>query len=586
MLLHLGIYRVDHHSTAFLLLGGVIGLITLGGIAFDVWALRLSPEQVDNLRRRTARGRDLYLLIALAILLLFGVGMRDEWFYTHVAVMLSSGAALGYHLLYADAPPLSRRWIGVIVLGVIAVVILRLNALSYYPYHFEDDEPWDLGWALSYLQHGYFTDTIMYYGGSDIQRFMLPVAWWISLFGPGYWQTRLFFFLLIFPLIGLTGLAARNLYRNSWIVALIMFSSVVVMGAARIRHDIGLALAVAASLWLYTEANQRQRGWLHFAAGLAIGLGWFAHYHAIGFGVAMALAFYLPGYLTRLRNGRRLPELGFWWFVLGGLLGALIVFLLQVLPSWESFIAVRVPRTPQTLSQLIDVYFAQWGRLIRQSRLEFVLVMAAMAAALWRHRRNDILLVLTILLMHAALTLQTYMDLDYYLLPIAPIYAILIAALFTEGIGAPIKRSVAVAAAALVLIVNLGFTLQTPVRHLTDGQSLQLPVPPVATWVREHIDPSKSIVTQHWYYLFLTDYRFISPLTYLYAPRSIRESETPEQMWAAIDPDVVIIDRNSGTCCIPPILTETYLDAHGYQLTDELPGERVPVLVYQKPDGE
>ena len=580
VMVDLGIYLLGHRSASILALAGLSIAFALGGIGVTVWVGRLTIEGISRLRGRAARWRDLYLTITLALLFGFGLGMRAEWTYIHIAVLLSASFVLGYHLLYADALALSRRWLVVAGVSFVIVTLLRLNALSEYPTQFLDDEPQVLGWAMSYVQHGTFFDTVMYYGGADVQRFMLPVAWWISIFGPGFWQTRLFFFLLILPLMGLTGLAARNLYGNARLTAFVMLCSAIVMSVARIRHDIGLALAVAASIWLYTEALKRNKLLLHYLAGLAIGLGLFAHYHAIGFGVALTIAFYLPHMIERWQQGKRLPETGMWLFVLGGLMGAGLVFLFQILPDWTGFLAVRIPRNPQSLMEFFHAFIEHLKAILRNSQFEFVLIALATAAAVWRHQRRDLMLVLLVLLMHVALAVQATGGFAYYLVPLTPIYSILIAALFTEGFGVAIQRSLAWVA-ALVMVVNLGFTLQVPYAHLKAGAPLQPPTPPAATWIRAHVDPSKSIVTQHWYYLFLTDYKFISPLTRTYAPPSKR-GDTAEAMWDQIAPDVVVIDRNSITCCIPPILSEDYLKSRGYHEVAEIPGDKYPVLIYEK----
>src|SRR5262249_24336073 len=156
-----------------------------------------------------------------------------------------------------------------------------------------------------------------------------------------------------------------------------MFCSVIVMFSARIRHDIGLALAVAASLWLYTEALKRERNALHFLAGLVIGCAPFAHYHAVGFGIALTSSLYGPRYVERLRRGLWLPERALCFYILGGLLGAASVVLLQIVPDWDGFIARRQLRNPQSLIQLAQAFLDHWRNVLNFSKLEFVLIFAA-----------------------------------------------------------------------------------------------------------------------------------------------------------------------------------------------------------------
>lgn len=583
--MHLVVYLVDHRSTALLILatGVAIGAALGMTLAFLV-AFRLSFPAVFRLRRRAERWRTLYLLVGFAAAFAFGVGIRPEWVYAHIALTLSTGLLLGYELLFGTEAPPSRRWFLLAAIAALGITALRVYALAAYPTHIVVDEPWDLGWAVSYVQRGYLFDPILYYGGFDVQRFMLPVAWWISAFGVGFWQVRLFFFLLILPLIGITALVARNWSLSGTITAFILFASVVVMSAARIRHDIGLAIALAASLWAVSAAEKRGKTSLHLLGGLCIGLGWFAHYHATGFGVALAISLYAPEIFSRWRQRRWLPPAGFWAFVAGGILGALLVVLLQILPDWQGFLNVRLaqPRTPASLEGLLRTFFAHWNTLVGYSQLEFILILVALAAALWRRTRTDVRLVLLVVTLHVALALMASEPYVYYVVPLTPVYALLIAGLFTRGW---LKRAAPLAVgwvwAAFFILPVLGITLQTPLQQLRARAPLQLPTPPAAAWMLENVDPSTSILAEHWYYLFLSDYPFISSLSVNYAPLSERLASS-EAMWDEIAPDVIILDRNLSTCCMPPILTTDYLASRGYTVVAEFPGERYPVFIYEK----
>lgn len=538
---------------------------------------------LDKLRERARRWRSVYLVLAFGLVFVFGLGIRPEWVYAHVSVTLSAGVTLGYELLYGDSAPTQRIWVVAASIGAVIITLIRIYALSVYPTHIVVDEPWDLGWAMSYVHTGRFFDPLMYFGSFDIQRFMLPVAWWISIVGVGFWQVRLFFFLLIFPLIALTMLIARNWSLSALVTALIMFSSVIVMSAARIRHDIGLALALAASLWLFSEAEKRHKLILHFFAGLMIGLGMFAHYHAVLFGVALTISLYAPDVFARWRKRRWLPPSSLWAYIAGGLLGALLVFLLQILPDWDSFLQGRQPRSPASLIQFAENFLEHWATFISYSRLEFILLIAALAAALWRRGRIDIRLALLVITLHIALALQANEPYVYYIVPITPVYALVIAALFTHGWSQRARKPLTASWvwAAFFVLANLGITLQTPLQHLRAGAPIQLPTPPAAVWIQQNVDPSQKVVAEHWYYLFLTDYQVISTISPNYAPDSIRLSPH-EAVWDEIAPDVVVIDRNLSTCCVPPILSPEYLTSRGYEVVAEFPGERYPVFIYEK----
>ncbi|MEO8394623.1 MAG: glycosyltransferase family 39 protein [Chloroflexota bacterium] len=582
VLIDLALYIISHHSTSFLLLAGFLVVYALGGIAAGGWVTaRLTPDRLTRLRERLARLRGVYLAVGLLVTFAFGLGLRPEFIYTHSAIMLGVGFALGYDLLYGNTSPLSRTWVIAASLIVVIVTLIRIYALSYYPSIYWVDESWVLGWALSYVKTGHFSDMIMYHAELDIQRFMLPVAWWISLFGSGYWQVRLFFFLLIIPLILMTARAAHNLFGSGWVTALVMFCSVIVMFGARIRHDIGLALAVAGSIWLYSEAIKRERNGLHLFAGVVMGWGLFAHYHAVGFGIALTISLYGPRYVERLRRGQWLPERAFWFYALGGLLGAATVVVLQILPDWDGFIARRQPRNPQSLGKLFDSFFAHWANVLNFSKLEFILIVSAIPVALWRRTRTDITLVLLVITMHIALALQAAQAWEYYVIPLTPVYALLIASLFRSQ---PQGRNKAIALAALVLLPNLGLSLQTPLEHVRERSSLQLPTPPAAQWILDHLPPTKIIAAEQYYYLFLNDYPFDAIDSWDNLPPQ-KPFTSPTAMWDQINPDAVIVDQNLAWCCADqPIHDLDYLQTRGYVKVAEFIGDQYPIQIFEKSD--
>jgi hypothetical protein len=247
----------------------------------------------------------------------------------------------------------------------VAVTGIRLYSLSYYPEHIPVDEGWVLSWAVAFARDGRFYDPLAFYGSFDVQRFIALPALWITWFGAGVWQTRLLFFILTMAVIALGMRAARNLFGSAWMAALALFGSAVVMGGARLRHDIGLALAAAVSLWLYSEAVRRERAVVHLLAGVAIGLGWFAHYHAILIGAAMLIGLYAPRWIE---SRRWIPPRGFWWYALGGLIGAAIVFGVQILPDLDDFVR-RQPRSPQSLDSLLSAFVGHVNSIALHSEI-------------------------------------------------------------------------------------------------------------------------------------------------------------------------------------------------------------------------
>ncbi len=211
------------------------------------------------------------------------------------------------------------------------MTLVRLYGLSVYPAVEIQDEPWITAWAVNWLDTGRFGDpTLLGFGDAyhGYPRFLWLFSGWIDLFGIGLWQQRVLNFLLIFPVLIFTAAAARNLYgiRAAFLSTAYLFSSAVLASAARVSHDIGVAVCVAAALWLQTEAVKWQSRRLHLLAGLMVGLGLYADYHAAGYTLALLVGLYGPGMLQRRRI-----DIGALWYAVGALGSGLMVVIVQII---------------------------------------------------------------------------------------------------------------------------------------------------------------------------------------------------------------------------------------------------------------
>lgn len=581
-------------NRALLVFVGGVALLSLALMAFALLFPRL--KTADGKWRLPLWARRGLVAGLIALGFVTGLVARPEWIYAFTLLNIAAAGGLAvYTLLPESADRALPRWAwAVLGLGAAAVVLLRVYGLAYYPYTQITDEGWLLAWPVGYLRTGHFSDYLMFYGGHDVHRYYLPMAWWLSVVGVGFWEARLFSYLVTLGVVAVGGLAGASIYDRAtgWLTAFALFASAVVMIGARVRHDAGLALSVALCLWLYGLALRRNRVWLHGLAGTVIGLGWFSHYHAIGFGPALALALYLPPYLAQVRAGggrrRWLPQAGFWAFAAGGLLGAGIVFLLQVLPDWQAFLLTRETRTPTGLGGLLD---ATWGHLQSiafHSRYEFLLILLGLGAALWRRRQTDLALALALIFCHLALGVMAAVAWDHYPMALTPIYGLLVAALLTRGLrrtGEPARLTRRTAALGLaVLLPALSLTLQIPLARLAAGAPVKPPPPPAAQWVLDHVPADALVEGEHYYYLWLHDYRYVSPISPNFMPADLRARlDTKEAQWADISPDVFILDPNLNTCCIVGPLAESgWMEDNGYALAAELPGERYPITIYAR----
>jgi hypothetical protein len=575
LLPHLALYWRGTDSASFRVLAVGFAALGIAGTALGVWMARGdAAERVEPLRERVLRWRGAYLAGGIALCLIYGGFMRPEWVYVHAGLALAGLLYAIYALVYGETAGLSRVGIATVGVAVVFVLLARLYALSYYPAIDLSDESWVLGWALSYARTGRFFDLIQYFGVMDIGRFMILLSGWIGVFGTEFWHVRLFFFVVMLLVSGLTALAAHNLYGSGSLTALFLLSSAVLANAAKIRHDAGLALAVAASIWVYTEAVKRDWAALHLLAGFCIGAGMFAHYHAVGLGPALLIALYVPPWIA---SGRRPLERGMALFALGGLIAFGCVVALQILPDLDAFLKARTPRTPGSLALLLQAFVRHIQSIGVLSRYDLVLIGIALIAALWRRHVIDQTLALAVLLSHVALAVMASSAANYYVVPLTPIYGLLVAGMFS---GRPALPK---AAGVLAMTVGLGMTLHTPLEHLLRGDPIELPAPPAAVWVSENVASDRLIAGDNYYYLFLLDRRFVSPSSHHFMSADQRRPfASDEAIWDSIAPDVVVVDPNLSTCCVPPITNPAYLESRGYRVAAEFNGARVPILIYEK----
>lgn len=595
LLIHLLLYMLDPtqgNSGSFRLLAAVVTAFALGAVAVS---LCLNEDRVRQIAPRLARWWIVYIGMSLGIMSVFGLAMRPEWVYAHIAVALAGTFALVYRTVYSDRMvSLQSRWL-VAGGGVLVIVItaIRLYGLSYYPF-LHADEPWTLSWAVNQIETGQISDRMMHgFNGDpryDIPRYYMLLAWWLHITGVGLWEARAFNLAMTFVVIVLTWRAAHNLYGPlaGFFTAGALFASTILIAGVRIRHDIGLAVAIAASLWLFSVATRRDQLRWHLFAGAAMGWGMFAHYYATFLGVALLAGLYGPRYIQNLRNGRYWPEPGAWWYVVGALLAASSVLAVQVLPDIQAFLGNRQPRTGQSLQSLADGLSFYLRSIFTYSRLEFILIALGVAAAFWRRRIIDWSMGITVILGHVFLgVFATAVPDPYYIIPLTPLYGILIGSLFGRGFSrlpesGSKTRPVRVVVFALFLVANLALSLAIPLRVLMNRQPLRLPPMPAAQWVREHVEPGSTILGAHIYYLWLTDYDYVSPyIPYRILPSMREKFPTNADIWDSLGIDIVIDDPTlAANDVVAAVRDSGYLQSRGYVVIDEIPAGDKTIRIY------
>src|SRR5262249_50871481 len=153
--------------------------------------------------------------------------------------------------------------------------------------------------------------------------------------------------------------------------------------SVHLRHDLELLSFFAPALAAYAYGLKR-RAWLwHGVAGLLIGLSLYGHYHAIGLGPMLTIGLYLPLYLEARKGDALISRKDFFAFVLGGLLGASIVFFTNILPFWSSALEAREWRGITNIIQF-PILYIQYLYIARQFLFEQLLTFAALAILFYR----------------------------------------------------------------------------------------------------------------------------------------------------------------------------------------------------------
>jgi hypothetical protein len=592
LMLHLAVYRFGQGnctSTACTALAALHGALTVG-----VMAVALLFDVTAPARRRLANVPPLlYLAVTAAALFGFGLIMRPEWVYAHMAIALGGLGALGYWTLYGTRLPRLSNAAAAAGLALLAgaVLVVRALTVAYVPNPHILDEPWTFGWALSYLRTGQPSDWIMssvsgipYY---SLPRYYALVALWMQAVGVGLWEGRLFSLLVTALMIGVTVRAAWLLFDRATAVAVLLAllaSSVAVVGL-RLRHDVGVGLAQALALLCYAHARRRNNWLLHGLAGLCAGLGVAAHYHAVGLSIALFIGLYLPAYVARLRDRQLFPPREAVAFAVGALVSGVSLLLWQILPDIAQFQLYLAPRMVRNLSEFADSFGYHIAQVVEHSRLEFLLLAAAVVAAIVRRCTLDLSLALALGLSYVALGVLAslhYGPFDYYSVPLVPLFGLLIGRLFS-GWPSPARGAAVAAACTCLIMPQLGYVIQQPLTVLRSNLPVRPEAPPAAQWVLDNIDHDQTIAAEHWYFLWLYDYPFLSPLTPHYGAVDTRpDANDPaalRQAWSALAPDLIIFDSTLSTSALLAVLRdEQFLDVQGYALVYTNPNPAITIF--------
>ena len=545
-----------------------------------------------------------WLLIgsSLVAAVIIGITIATAPVFAVVSALALAGISFRLRHMFWQPVSVGRPVTFAIILLIAVIIVIRLLSLSHYPTPFYVDEAWNLGFAISFLRDGYLSDLIMEQSTGapaySLSWFFPLPALWISITGPEFWNVRLFHYLLLnSALILFVFLAARNWFdqRTAWLSAAVLFASTITLHNALIRHDGALAAAIAAGVWLHTEALKRDHGGLHLLAGFVCGASVLIHLHGAPLALACLAGLYIP-HLLASRSKQRMRYLACAGFFLAGIVIAFgIYYLFQYAPDQANYVEVLKSRSMPDLSPHMILLRSLLHFVVAggYSAVEWYLFVMAIVGCLMRRRLVDLKLFFWFVMMYLALGAVQNEIFSNYIRQMTPVLGLMAGSVLSFGLrrlpeprNPFITRDFALVTMALgfVLSVNLGPSLAS----VMQGKPLHLPTPPAVAWVREHIAPDAKILAPSHAYLWLTDYTFTSTY-YLWTSQrqviggtavaddermAIADTVGPE-IWDEVNADVVIYDNIEPiTAMLPVSLYQSdYLASRGYEQVYEWSGE-------------
>jgi hypothetical protein len=594
---------VVHSFIRFFLGENAALFLAVGSALAFVLLLWLSLDNEINILRQRLQGWQWLIFLLLALLgILLGSREQRDLLYIHANLLYWIFAFLFYsQIFYESKRPLRPALLLLITLGLMGLVsVVRLLGLSYYPGYQWIDEPWLFAWIIDYLKTGIMDDALYYNVTVDIHTVIYPMAYWMGLVEePSLWFGRLYNFFLYFPFCAALAATAYHLYgkRNAFFTFIAAFACGSLYGSVHLRHDLSFMSFVAFALLAYAYGLKTKEAVWHGLAGLLVGLSLYAHYHAMGMGPMLAIGLYLPLYLAKRRGDYSAPYSYGIAFMIGGLLGAGIVYLTIVLPNWELVSEVRIERGWQGSRSPLHflVLYPHYIYIARQFLFEQLLSFAALAMLFYQRDIKDRVLIWLFFLGPALLAVLSGGGFPHYIQHIAFVYALMIGRGLEKFLDwFPFKKQASLYMALGVLILTPLIGNSTPFFAIEEQRPLLLPDPAPVSWIKEHVQPGSVIVAPNWYALFLyQDYTFYSIYTWDASTTADKAdyNNDPARFWDEINADVIIVwdeeyaDRNDKTAYID----ESYMLSRSYQLflvPEQIPisAELEDVQIYVRPE--
>jgi hypothetical protein len=235
----------------------------------------------------------------------------------------------------------------IVFIGILIILVMGLHLayLTNYP-TIHGDEAWSSSASWNWLTTGNNFDFIHsgpldQFGYEWTRRMFIGQFPWVVSFmtlGLGLFQARLVSWFFGLLLLALTIVVGNKLYGRlaGFLAALFLsLSQPFLLTSHSARQDMMLAVFIMLAYLLAIYAFEQERWWLHFLAGLVVGLGFDVHLNASQFVLPLA-ALYLVHYRTKLFTTR-----GTWLVAAGGIIGIGYFALLHLLPGNGAFFTLE-----------------------------------------------------------------------------------------------------------------------------------------------------------------------------------------------------------------------------------------------------
>lgn len=468
------------------------------------------------------------------------------------------------------------------------------------------DEPMFSNFAYNWLQTGVNFDTMHtgpldQFGSPGIYRPLLAIVPWslsFSVFGLGFTQARMVSWVFGVIATVATYWVGRRLYGNltGLIAALLLTLSLPFMQAIRYaRADMYVTAILLISFGLVITAFEREKAWMHFLAGLLMGLTSDIHFNGLLFIPGIAVL-YLMHYGFNLW---RKP--GTWLIGLGGALGLLFYVVVHILPDpevysilygWDAALArtLDVPITNFNLRTILSSLRDELGRYhFYDNNLDFALIGAGFLWLLVRGRKADRRLIVYIVLAVTFFALMVFHQDNLYAILFYPFLLLVAAEALTSLFDFQNWRKAAnIFALGLVI-----FTLINSVEHLRRSwsETAGYDYDRVANQIAEVIpDDARVLGMPHWwfamsdmdyrstfsifYYNFFNDYSFLEVLDVIHPDYIIVDKLQRE--WLTDSDEIAF-----GYPGVPREKLFNFLDEFGEQVTEIDDPWHGPVTVYR-----